>query len=130
MAFRVEQTARAKRDLDSIFRRLVAEGVCDGGMRWAEQLEAAIESLSEMPLCCALAPENATFPFEVRHLLYGRRQHVYRILFTINGNTVIVLHIRHGTATRHQGVTAIIPVKRQDPTSGDLLSRQRALRRA
>ncbi|MGD0414539.1 MAG: hypothetical protein ABSA80_04235 [Terriglobales bacterium] len=35
-------------------------------------------------------------PFEVRHLLYGLAPHVYRILFTIEGETVHVLHIRHG----------------------------------
>jgi hypothetical protein len=39
---------------------------------------------------------SAVFPFEVRHLLYGRRPHVYRILFTIEDLTVYVLHIRHG----------------------------------
>ena len=61
MAFRVKQTARAKRDLDSILQRLLAEGAGDTGIRWAEQLERAIDSLSEMPLRCALTPENATF---------------------------------------------------------------------
>jgi hypothetical protein len=32
---------------------------------------------------------------EVRQLLYGRRPHTYRILFTIEGDVVQVLHIRH-----------------------------------
>ena len=41
-----------------------------------------------------LAPESSRFPFEVRQLLYGRKPHVYRILFTIEGDTVHVLHIR------------------------------------
>lgn len=40
--------------------------------------------------------ESVIFPFEVRHLLYGHPPHVYRILFTIEGNAVFVLHIRHG----------------------------------
>lgn len=96
MAFRVKQTTRAKRDLNLIFERLLAEGAGDSGIQWAEQLEAAIDSLSAMPLRCPLAPENATFPFEIRQLLYGRKGHVYRILFTISGDVVIVLHIRHG----------------------------------
>jgi hypothetical protein len=42
------------------------------------------------------APETARFPFEVRQLLYGRKPHVYRILFTIEGERVKILHIRHG----------------------------------
>jgi hypothetical protein len=29
-------------------------------------------------------------------LLFGKRRGVYRILFTMAGNTVNVLHIRHG----------------------------------
>jgi len=43
-----------------------------------------------------LAPENEVFDFEVRKLLYGKRPHVYRILFTIENETVTILHIRHG----------------------------------
>lgn len=45
---------------------------------------------------CPLAPESGLFPFEVRQLLYGHKPHVYRILFTVQGNVVYVLHIRHG----------------------------------
>jgi plasmid stabilization system protein ParE len=37
-----------------------------------------------------------TFSLEVRQLLYGSTHHRYRILFTIDGDTVTVLHIRHG----------------------------------
>jgi len=32
----------------------------------------------------------------VRQLLYGRKRHAYRILFTLDGEIVSVLHIRHG----------------------------------
>jgi plasmid stabilization system protein ParE len=59
-------------------------------------MEDAIASLATFPKRCPLAPETVRFPFEVRQLLYGRKPHVYRILFTIEGDTVIVLHIRHG----------------------------------
>jgi hypothetical protein len=37
-----------------------------------------------------------SFPFEVRQLLYGRKAHRFRVLFTIDGDIVVVLHIRHG----------------------------------
>lgn len=33
---------------------------------------------------------------DVRQLLYGRKPHVHRILFTIDGEMVNILHIRHG----------------------------------
>jgi len=65
-------------------------------MRWFAALQDAIASLAEFPVRCPLAPEKVAFPFEVRHLLYGRKPHVYRILFTIEDQTVYVLHIRHG----------------------------------
>ncbi|HWF46710.1 MAG TPA: hypothetical protein VG168_06875, partial [Bryobacteraceae bacterium] len=53
-------------------------------------------TLADSPYRCVLARENDSLPFEMRQLLYGRRPHAYRILFTIEGGTVSVLHIRHG----------------------------------
>ena len=37
---------------------------------------------------CPRAPESDAFDCEVRQLLYGKRQHAYRILFDISGETV------------------------------------------
>ena len=68
----------------------------DGAARWWNGLEAAILSLEQMPTRCPLAPENEEFEEEIRELLYGKRQHRYRILFTVREQTVVVLHIRHG----------------------------------
>jgi plasmid stabilization system protein ParE len=96
MTFRVETTAAAEQDADAILDWLLSEHAGETGMRWTAALQDAIASLSEFPTRCSLAPENAAFPFEVRHLLYGRKPHVYRILFTIENETVYVLHIRHG----------------------------------
>ena len=96
MTFRVETTAEAEREADAILEWLISEHAGDTGVRWFWALEDAIESLAEFPKRCSLAPESAHFPFEVRHLLYGRPPHVYRILFTMDRNTVHVLHIRHG----------------------------------
>lgn len=96
MAFRVEPTTRAKQDLDAILEWLLAHEAGESGLRWFRKLREAIASLSELPQRCPLAPENAEFPFEVRQLLYGRKPHRYRVLFTIDGDMVVVLHIRHG----------------------------------
>jgi hypothetical protein len=43
-----------------------------------------------------LAPENEYFPEEIRNLFYGKRRNAYRIIFTIRGDTVHVLHVRRG----------------------------------
>jgi plasmid stabilization system protein ParE len=96
MTFRVETTAAAERDADAILDWLLSQGAGGAGIRWFLALQDAIASLAEFPERCPLAPESAVFPFEVHHLLYGHPPHVYRILFTIEGNTVYVLHIRHG----------------------------------
>ncbi len=96
MTFRVETTAAAEQDADAILDWLLSEGAGETGMRWFAALQDSIASIAEFPARCPIAPENEVFPFEVRHLLYGRKPHVYRILFTIEDETVYVLHIRHG----------------------------------
>lgn len=63
---------------------------------WYRRVRDAIVSLETSPTRCPLAPENESFPEEIRHLLHGRKPHVYRIAFTIQGKTVHVLHVRHG----------------------------------
>lgn len=62
---------------------------------WFDGLMAKLETLKEFPERCGLAEENEYFEDEIRQLLYGRRGGVYRILFTIQGNAVHVLHVRH-----------------------------------
>jgi len=99
MAFRVEISAEAELDAISILEWLISQHAGDAGLRWFMAMEEAIASLANLPARCTVAPENARFPGEVRQLLYGRKPHVYRILFTIRGDTVHVLHIRHGRRT-------------------------------
>jgi len=96
MTFRVEVTAEAERDAEAILEWLFSQHAGDAGIRWFRALEDAIASLAEFPERCPVAPESAVFPFHVRQLLYGRRRNIYRILFTLDGDTVYVLHIRHG----------------------------------
>lgn len=61
-------------------------------LRWYEGLLKAFRSLEQNTLRCLLAPESAFFEEEIRQLIYGK----YRILFTIEGETVFVLRVRHG----------------------------------
>ena len=65
-------------------------------VRWYNGLLKAIRSLAESPGRCSLAPEDERFPEEIRNLLYGKRTTAYRIIFTIRGDTVHVLHFRRG----------------------------------
>ena len=96
MDFRVELSAQAQRDIAAIYDWLLSQQAGDAGERWFIALRTAIASLLNLPSRCPLAPENPDSPVELRQRLYGRKPHVYRILFTIEGETVRVLHIRHG----------------------------------
>lgn len=100
MAYRVEIVPRARRDLDDILSWLVAQQAGARAIEWFRDLEEAIASLAEFPERCALAPESAVVSFAVRQLLYGRKPDTYRILFTIDGLAVKVLHIRHARRGR------------------------------
>ena len=59
--------------------------------QWARQLRAAVfEKLSVVLKAFPLALENDEFPEEIRQMIVGR----YRVLFTIKGRQVHVLHVR------------------------------------
>ena len=94
MTYRVEISAAAERDANAILEWLISEHAGETGLRWFFGMQETILSLAQYPQRCQTAPESSRFPFEVRQLLYGRKPHVYRILFTIEEDTVHVLHIR------------------------------------
>jgi toxin ParE1/3/4 len=93
MAYRVELTERATRDLEHIYRTIHAETSVQAHA-WFNRLERLILSLEEQPARGALISEDARF----RHLLHGRRPNVYRVIYAIDDERerVAVLHIRHG----------------------------------
>ena len=68
----------------------------DAADRWFNSIYDTIASLEVFPERCPLAPESKTLNAEIREIFHGRRQHKYRILFTVSGNEVHVLHVRHG----------------------------------
>jgi len=96
MAFEVRTTEEAEREAAAILDWLLEEQAGETGLRWFLRMEEAIASLAEFPRRCKLAPESENFPFEVREMLYGKKPHIYRILFTIEADVVFILHIRHG----------------------------------
>ena len=63
-------------------------------------LLAAVRTLANNPERCPLADEAADLSLHLRELLCGRRRNIYRILFTIEGQTVNVLRVRHAAQDR------------------------------
>jgi toxin ParE1/3/4 len=94
MAYRVELTTRAIRNLRRICRNIDAAG-SEQARAWLNGLEAAVLSRDEHPARSPVTPEDS----KLRHLLYGRRRHVYRIIYAIDerSGVVTVLHIRPGS---------------------------------
>jgi len=99
MAYRVELTERAARDLRSLYQFIKAEDSIQARV-WFNRLERVILSLDENPARGRVIPEDAT----LRHLLYGRKRNLYRIIYTINEreHTVTIVHIRHGARDAFQ----------------------------
>ncbi len=59
--------------------------------QWVRQLRSAVsEQLAIVPKAFPLVPEDDKFLEEIRQMVVGR----YRILFTIKGRKVHVLHVR------------------------------------
>jgi len=91
MAYRVEITDRALRDLASIYKRIQAQTTARAA-RWFDGMEKAINSLEKHPQRAPVTPEDRT----LRHLPYGKKPSVYRIIYALEKetSTVYVLHIR------------------------------------
>lgn len=91
MAYEVEITTRAQRDLADIYRRIEAE-ISARAAKWFNGMAKAMSSLDEYPNRNPLTPEDRT----LRHLMYGKKPYVYRIIYRIeeDASTVYILHIR------------------------------------
>ena len=64
--------------------------------RWYLGLEKAIAKLSTEPERYPIAEdESEQLGVQLRQMLYGRRRGVYRILFSIEGDTVTLHYVRH-----------------------------------
>lgn len=64
--------------------------------RWYNGLVRRVNTLRSSPRRCPLADEDEGFEEEIRVLLYGKRRGIFRVLFTIRGDEVHILYVRHG----------------------------------
>jgi plasmid stabilization system protein ParE len=92
VTFSVSIQPRAERDLDEICG-WISDRAPGAAIRWLDGLLDAVETLASFPLRCPLASESGACPVEIRQLIYGS----YRLLFTVDGHHVRVLHVRHSS---------------------------------
>jgi plasmid stabilization system protein ParE len=95
LKYEVIVSRRALRDLESAYRWLVKE-TPQHAAAWHNGLIDAMISLEENPHRCAVRRKTPR-GVETRQLLYGDRQHAYKIIFAVAGNQVHVAHIRHAS---------------------------------
>jgi toxin ParE1/3/4 len=91
MAYRVEISRRAERDIEEAFEYISSRAPLNA-VRWRKGLERRLRALETNPEGFGFAPENETAEADVRQLLYGR----YRILYTLREKTVFIITFRHG----------------------------------
>jgi plasmid stabilization system protein ParE len=89
--FRVAYSRQAELDLQESFDWGVERWGLDAAVTWAVKLDDLIQkNLSTTPLGYPLAPEDEGYDFELRQMPIRR----YRVLYTLEGDTVFVLRIR------------------------------------
>jgi plasmid stabilization system protein ParE len=90
MAFRVEISPSALADVEEAFLYIQQDFPLKAE-EWYDGLVNAILSLEKFPNRCPLASESEEIGREIRQLLYSK----YRILFSVTGDVVQVLRVRH-----------------------------------
>lgn len=93
--YSVRVAAPAASEIEAVYLYIREDSPMNAA-NWRLGLAEAAESLKTLPKRCGLAPENGSFEFEIRQLIYG----TYRVLFTIRADEVVILHVRHGARER------------------------------
>lgn len=82
-----------KRQVDYILKEQYSSLIASN---WLDGIVKAIDSLTEFPKRCAVAPENFSVKknpkIVIRHLIYKK---TFRIIFTISGDEVRILSAKH-----------------------------------
>jgi plasmid stabilization system protein ParE len=94
MTYWVQITDKALAEIDEALAWYAKRSV-PAAVRWYLKLREAIRSLDSNPERHELAPECEWYPGELRQMLFGKKRGIYRVLYEIREETVIVLRVRH-----------------------------------
>ena len=97
MKYRIEIADDASAEAEDAYLWMMEQLSKERAEKWFDGLMDAIDTLSNSPKRCSVAPENVDSSEEIRQLLYGKGRGTYRILFTVSESIVYVLHIRHAS---------------------------------
>lgn len=104
--YQIRLTRQAERDLASVLRWFAEQRAMAAGNKWVSALMAKLVTLERNPDRCPIIDESTDVGLEIREILFGKRQGIYRLLFRIDGRTVHLLRIWHAA--------------RETPTADDL----------
>jgi plasmid stabilization system protein ParE len=90
MSYKVEITGKAQEEMREA-TRWIAQYSPERAALWHFEFLEKVDSLERSPARCSIAPESESHGKEIRHLIFGK----YRILFSIEDETVYVLRLRH-----------------------------------
>ena len=99
MAWRVSLAGPAEADVYAAFER-TREAAPLHAERWLTRLFDAIFSLGDNPLRCPVISEAEELGYPARHLLYGKGNGVYRIIFHVSDEDRHVRVLRVWRASR------------------------------
>ena len=102
MAYKLAISRTADADADDAYLWIARDSVVRAGA-WYRGLLAALETLRENPYQHGYAPEREILHLDVRQMLYGKRRNVFRVLYMVEEDTVVVLHIRHAARRPLEG---------------------------
>jgi len=85
----------ANEDLVHFVRSIGRSVSRTAAVRWRKQIEEVIRTLEVNAEQWPMADEAIDLQKNLRFRIFGRRRHVYRILFTIHRDTVTVQRVRH-----------------------------------
>jgi hypothetical protein len=91
--FQVFITPSAKADIFET-NTWFLENYPDLAEKWLWGISQAITSLSKLPERCPISSESEAFDVIVRQLIYGKKPHIYRILFSVQDDKVYILRVR------------------------------------
>lgn len=93
--FKVHISPTVETEIEHYVHEIAKDSVTRA-VKWYGEIIDKIATLEKSPARCPFADEMAFHDYEIRNLLFGQ----YRILFHIKGQTVQVLHVKHGKMER------------------------------
>ncbi len=97
--YRVRLQPAALEDLDQAYL-YAAQSAPETAFKWFNRFFDTLQSLQKNPTRCMRAAEDRKSSRELRQLLYGKRPHVFRAIFTVDENASIVWILRIRRAQR------------------------------